>query len=96
MNGNTLDLASEKVVLEVPHQRDTCCHSGGYLQFGPEGNLWISIGDDTSPSASDGFTPIDERAGRSAYDAPATIPMTASPSAASSTRDPTAAMTPAN
>jgi cytochrome c len=69
MTGDTIDPASEKVILEVPHQRDVCCHSGGYLQFGPDGNLWISIGDDTSPGASDGFTPIDEREGRSAYDA---------------------------
>jgi len=69
MVGDTIDPASEKVILHVPHQRDICCHSGGYLQFDKDGNLFISIGDDTSPGASDGFTPIDEQPGREAYDA---------------------------
>ncbi len=69
MTGDTIDPASEKVVLQVPHQRDVCCHSGGYLQFDADGNLFLAIGDDTSPGASDGFTPIDEQPGREAYDA---------------------------
>ncbi len=69
MVGDTIDRASEKVILEVPHQRNECCHSGGYLQFAPDGNLFLAIGDDTSPGASDGFTPIDERPGREAFDA---------------------------
>jgi glucose/arabinose dehydrogenase len=37
LNGDTLDLGSEKVVLTIPTQRQQCCHSGGHLPFGPDG-----------------------------------------------------------
>ena len=60
---------SEKVLLKIPTQRDECCHSGGSLEFGPEGLLYISTGDNTSPRASDGFNPIDEQEGRGPWDA---------------------------
>ncbi|WP_251840939.1 ThuA domain-containing protein, partial [Oceanitalea stevensii] len=66
---NTLDLDSEEVLLEVEVQRDECCHAGGALQFDGEGNLYIATGDNTNPFASDGFSPIDERPGREAWDA---------------------------
>lgn len=64
-----LDKNSEKVVIEIPNQRETCCHSGGSLEFDAEGNLYISVGDDTNPFESAGFAPIDERANRSGFDA---------------------------
>ncbi|GAB5519805.1 MAG: lectin [Rhodothermales bacterium] len=69
LTGNTLDRASEKQLLDIPTQRDECCHAGGSLEFDANGNLFISIGDDTNPFASDGFNPIDERPGRSPWDA---------------------------
>ncbi len=65
----TLDLSSEEIILEIPTQRDQCCHSGGSLEFDAAGNLYISTGDDTNPFESDGYAPIDERSGRSAWDA---------------------------
>ncbi len=65
----SIDLASEKVLLEVPTQRETCCHSAGSMEFGPNGNLFISLGDDTNPFQSDGYSPSDERAGRKSFDA---------------------------
>ncbi|MEV6126203.1 PQQ-dependent sugar dehydrogenase [Streptomyces violaceusniger] len=66
----TLDLASEKKVLEVPTSRGTCCHVGGDIDFDAQGNLYLSTGDDTNPFASDGYSPIDERSDRNpAYDA---------------------------
>ncbi|WP_328437052.1 PQQ-dependent sugar dehydrogenase [Streptomyces sp. NBC_00444] len=67
---NTLDLASEKKILDVPASRGLCCHVGGDIDFDAAGNLYLSTGDDTNPFASDGYTPIDERASRNpAYDA---------------------------
>ncbi|MDH6546192.1 glucose/arabinose dehydrogenase [Streptomyces sp. SAI-041] len=67
---NTLDLASEKKILDVPASRGICCHVGGDIDFDAVGNLYLSTGDDSNPFASDGYTPIDERATRNpAYDA---------------------------
>ncbi|POX40175.1 glycosyl hydrolase [Streptomyces sp. Ru73] len=66
----TLDTASEKKILEVATSRGTCCHVGGDIDFDAQGNLYLSTGDDSNPFASDGYTPIDERADRNpAYDA---------------------------
>ncbi|RKP53075.1 carbohydrate-binding protein [Cohnella endophytica] len=69
VKGDTVDLKSEKVVLRVPTQREECCHHGGDLEFDQAGNLYLSTGDNTNPFASDGYAPIDESAGRSAWDA---------------------------
>jgi cytochrome c len=75
--GDQLDLSSEQVLLAIPTQRSQCCHAAGSLQFGPGGELFIATGDDTNPFASDGFAPIDERTGRSAWDAQRTSANTA-------------------
>src|SRR4051812_47188862 len=41
VNGNTIDLSSEKVVLDVPVQRQECCHHGAGMVFDKKnGNLW--------------------------------------------------------
>lgn len=63
-----LDLDSEKILLTIPTIRK-CCHSGGALEFGPKGNLFIGLGDNTNPFESSGYAPIDERNGRALWDA---------------------------
>ncbi|WP_157079134.1 ThuA domain-containing protein [Herbiconiux solani] len=65
----TFDPASEKVLLKVTTQRNTCCHAGGDMLFDNDGNLVLAVGDNTNPFESDGYAPIDERGGRQDYDA---------------------------
>ena len=68
--GERLDMASEQQIIDVPVDRGICCHVGGDIEFDSQGNLYLSTGDDTNPFFSDGYTPIDERAGRNpAFDA---------------------------
>jgi cytochrome c len=70
LNGNSLALATEQKIIEVGTDRGICCHVGGKIDFDSKGNLYLSTGDDTNPFASDGYTPIDERADRNpAFDA---------------------------
>ena len=66
--GDSLLLASEKLLLEIPTIRK-CCHSGGSLEFDKDGLLYIGVGDNTNPFASQGYSPIDERPNRALWDA---------------------------
>lgn len=67
--GGKLDKRTEKKMLDVPVQRQECCHVGGGMVFDKSGNLYLSTGDNTFSRSSDGFTPIDERPGESPRDA---------------------------
>jgi len=60
-----LDRSTEIIMLEVPVFRG-CCHSAGSVEFDGEGNLYVSLGDDSTPFESDNYNPIDERPGRPA------------------------------
>lgn len=77
MNGDTLDMASEKVILSSEEQRLQCCHHAGSVEFDPEGNLIFSSGDNTNPFGSNGFSPSDERPERFPWDAQRTSANTA-------------------
>ncbi|GIJ31983.1 ThuA domain-containing protein [Micromonospora sediminimaris] len=69
VSGDSIDAATEEVVLQVDTQRNTCCHAGGTMTFDSDGNLYLATGDNTNPFSSDAYTPIDERPGRADYDA---------------------------
>ena len=73
---DTIDVKSEKVVLQFYSQREICCHTGGSVAFGPDGLLYVSAGDNTTPFnepgqayTSKGYGPIDDRPGHLQYDA---------------------------
>lgn len=72
---DTVDRDSEARLLEIPTFRGegrANSHMAGSITFDSEGNLYVATGDNTDPFASDGFTPIDEREGRRAWDAQGT------------------------
>jgi glucose/arabinose dehydrogenase/type 1 glutamine amidotransferase len=67
-SSNTLDMASEKVIITIGVIRGVGNHAGGCLFMHTNGDLYISAGDNTDPFSSSGFAPLDQRAGRAAYD----------------------------
>ena len=66
---STTGLRNKKIILEVPTQRDECCHTGGSIEFGKDGLLYLSTGDDSNPFNIEGYAPIDEREGNEEWDA---------------------------
>lgn len=71
-----LDKSSEKIILQLYSQREICCHTGGSLAFGPDGLLYLSTGDNSTPFnvpqqqfTNKGFAPLDNRPGLEQYDA---------------------------
>ncbi|UBM59035.1 PQQ-dependent sugar dehydrogenase [Marinilongibacter aquaticus] len=38
---------SKKILLEVPTQREECCHTGGGMTWDPQGNLYLTVGNNT-------------------------------------------------
>ncbi|HTS45242.1 MAG TPA: PQQ-dependent sugar dehydrogenase [Puia sp.] len=67
LHGDSLYPASKKIVLEVPTQRETCCHTGGGMVFDQQGNLFITVGNNTANPPS-GIASMDERPGRESWD----------------------------
>lgn len=68
-----MDPTTEKLLFKYEEQRKTCCHHAGALEFGPDGDLYFSTGDNTNPfEDSQGYAPIDERPDRQPWDAQGT------------------------
>lgn len=70
------DMDSEKVILDVPSDRYICCHTGGSIAFDKDGNLFLSLGDNSTPFNQNdsrytlnGYAPLDPRDGRKQWDA---------------------------
>ncbi|TLV03331.1 PQQ-dependent sugar dehydrogenase [Dyadobacter luticola] len=75
-HGQKLLENTRKLVLEVPVQREECCHVGGGMVFDKDKNLYLTTGDNTFSRSSDGFSPLDERPGESARDSQKSSPNT--------------------
>ncbi|MCG2462223.1 ThuA domain-containing protein [Flavobacteriaceae bacterium F89] len=69
-NKGMLDMGSEKILLRVHEEHSESNHTGGSMAFDSYGNLFIAIGDNTNPfGISHGYAPMDERPGRTDFDA---------------------------
>ena len=81
MDGDRLDLGSEREVLRFDEQRRECCHHAGSVRFTTDGSLLISTGDNTHPFGdSESYGPMDERPNREPWDAQRSAGNTASKS----------------
>jgi len=74
-NNDSIDPKSEKIILQVQEQREICCHTGGSIAFGKDHQLFLSVGDNTTPFDepgkgfnTHGFAPLDDRPGYEHYD----------------------------
>lgn len=76
LKNDSIDMKSEKIVLQFYSQREICCHTGGSIAFGPDKILFLSTGDNSTPFdeknqsfVNHGFAPLDQRPGHEQYDA---------------------------
>lgn len=74
-------MESEQRILNVPTDRELCCHTGGSIDFDAQGDLYLSVGDNTSPFVERdpvtnepypinvyGYAPLDDRPGYEFHD----------------------------
>ncbi|MBB4657539.1 ThuA domain-containing protein [Parvularcula dongshanensis] len=59
VEGGTFDFAAANTLLDIPSDPN-CCHTGGAVRFGPDGYLYIAVGDNSNPFEIDGLAPLSE------------------------------------
>jgi cytochrome c len=65
--GDSLDSSTRKIILEIPTQREVCCHTGGGMTFDKNGNLYLTTGNNTA-NPNQGTSALDERPERENWD----------------------------
>lgn len=70
------DMNSEVVIMDIHSDRYICCHTGGSIAFDADGNLFLSLGDNSTPFNQNdanyvlnGYAPLDGTEGRKQWDA---------------------------
>jgi cytochrome c len=66
IKNDKLVAGSEKIVLEIPTQREVCCHTGGGMTWDAAGDLYLAVGNNTGNVAEKSQT--DERPDRKNWD----------------------------
>jgi cytochrome c len=51
------DFGDERTLFDIPTDPN-CCHTGGAVRFGPDGYLYVAVGDNSNPHELDGFAPL--------------------------------------
>jgi glucose/arabinose dehydrogenase len=76
MINDSIDLKSEKMILQLYSQREICCHTGGSITFGKDRMLFLSTGDNSTPFdepkqkyVNHGYAPLNDEPGHTQYDA---------------------------
>ncbi|MGC3943044.1 MAG: PQQ-dependent sugar dehydrogenase [Chryseolinea sp.] len=67
LHDDSLYAATRKIILEIPTQREVCCHTGGGMVFDKAGNLYLTTGNNTG-NPTQGTSALDERPERSSWD----------------------------
>lgn len=57
VSGATINIASQKAILDFPFTNFDCCHTAGSMTFDFSGNLWIAVGNTTNNGVGEGNTP---------------------------------------
>lgn len=63
-----VEMDSEQVLFDIPND-NTCCHTGGNLEFDSQGNMFIALGDNANPFKSNGSGPMNNTPEGTAHDA---------------------------